>query len=134
MMTNTNEIGFDGAPRFRTEVRVCTAFHGVTCCGAEFTVTVDRHSLDSGYRTCERCRALPSTGFYVEGLDRYGRGVRILDGQRLRLGALVSYATEYTTIRRWIERAKANGCTNIRIVFTRHTAELGTARRRVRVG
>lgn len=136
-MNTTNETGFDGAPRFRTEVMTCTAFRSTAgrCCGAKFSVTWDRHGL--GYdrvQTCPTCSALPSTRFRIDGMcPRSGRSVRILDGHLLSMGERTSYTTDHATVRRWIADAVANGVTDIRITFTRHTNALGTRERRVRL-
>lgn len=128
LMNATNEIGFDGLPRFRTETRRCYG------CGADFSLTWDRHSLDDGARTCEACRDLPTYSVEIRATDPDGRRITILPHHPTMLaGQRFEWHRTPATIRIWIEVAKAQGCTAITLGYKRHTARRGTHERRVRV-
>lgn len=121
MHTPNNEIGFDGLPRFRTEIRTCS-------CGADFSVTWDRHSLDDGTRSCEPCRDLPSVSAEVIGFVD-GRMITILPHHPTMVsGKRLEWCWTFDRLRATVARAKESGVERVQIRYTRHTKRLGHSR------
>lgn len=88
---------------------------------------------DADQMTCARCADLPSTHFQLVANDRHGSPYTVLTGSTIRGGKSCSDAwyrglaggTMYDTIRKWAADAVANGATDVRVEFSRHTRNLG---------